>query len=311
MSSWPGAAAAKVSTTGAWRFTTNMAESPHQALDILLVGNTSTGKSALINKMIYSEDGVAKEAYDEQCKETLNVRDYHYSVEGVNGKIWDTPGLQDGMTDVGISRSRDIDTYTQHISDMKKGGFDKAGLVLYCIKLNNTRFQPEDRETIKNLTEEIGKEIWERTIFVMTFTNDTIDRLERKNRYRPGEKPVHEVFKNIMSNWRKVLHKEVQKAAGVSSGVAESIPVVPAGYEPESIEKVYLEDGNDWIESLWNVCKARKPQRKPWPHDSTRQRVITDHEKVQKLQKEFTSVMDNRKLSRMRRLRGDGERTLR
>ena len=263
-----------------------MAESPHEMLDILLVGNTSTGKSALINKMIYSEDGVAKEADDEQCKETLSVRYHRYSVEGVIGNIWDTPGLQDGTADVGIDGI---------LSDIKKGGFDKAGLMLYCIKLSNTRFQPEDREIIKILTKEIGKGIWERTIFVLTFANVTIDRLERKNRYRPGEKPVDEVFKDVMSSWRKVLRNEVQKA-GVSRGVAQSIPVVPAGYEPESIEKVYLEDGDDWIESLWKVCKARKPQ----PHDSTGQRVI--NKTVRKVQKVFTSVTD----SLSRRRGGDG-----
>ena len=235
---------------------TNMAESGSlPALDILVVGNTSTGKSALINKMI-EKDGEAKEADDEQCKETISVKDYDYSLEGLfAGKIWDTPGLQDGTAD-----DDDISD-DEHISEMKKkGGFDKAGLMLYCIKLSNTRFQPEDRETIKNLTKGLGRGVWGRAIFVLTFANDAIARLERKNKYRPLGKPVHEAFKDdIMSTWRTVLHTEVKKT-GVSSGVAESIPVVPAGYELNSIGKSYLEDGNDWIESLWNVCKARKPQ---------------------------------------------------
>lgn len=251
-----------------------MAEwSPPEALDILVVGNTSTGKSALINKMV-EKDGVAKEADDEQCKETLSVKDHVYSIEGFTGKIWDTPGLQDGTED-----DDDVDD-AKHISDMKKGGFDKTGIMLYCIKLSNTRFQPEDRETIINLTKGLGNGIWERAIFVLTFANEAIARLERKDKYRPLGKPVHEVFKDdVISTWKKVLHKEV-KNAGVSAEVAVSIPVVPAGYELDSIEKLYLENGNNWIESLWHECKARKPPA----HDSTISK---------KAQKLFTSVADS------------------
>ena len=61
-----------------------------------------------------------------------------------------------------------------------------------------------------------------------------------------------------MSTWKEVLRKEV-KRVGVSDSVAESIPVVPAGYEVS--ETFYPADGRtNWIESLWCVCNARKPQ---------------------------------------------------
>jgi GTPase SAR1 family protein len=222
-------------------------------MNVLVVGNTCTGKSALINKMI--EKDVAEEAEDEQSKGTVRVNVYDFrSVEGgVAGKFWDTPGLQDGADD-------DVESHdAECIRDMKEKGYgDKADLVLYCIKMSNTRFQEEDHRTIMNLSEGLGKGIWEKAIFVLTYANDVVARLERKHKHRPGKKPVPEIFKDVISTWEEVLRNEVKKA-GVSDSVAESIPVLPAGYEIS--ENFYPEDGRtNWIESLWCVCNARKPQ---------------------------------------------------
>jgi GTPase SAR1 family protein len=225
-------------------------------MNVLVVGNTCTGKSALINKMIGKD--VAEEAEDEQSKGTVRVNVYDFrSVEGgVAGKFWDTPGLQDGADD-------DVESHdAECIRDMKEKGYgDKADLVLYCIKMSNTRFQEEDHRTIMNLSEGLGKGIWEKAIFVLTFANDVVARLERKNKHRPGKKPVPEIFKDVVSTWEEVLRKEI-KRAGVNNSVAESIPVVPAGYEvSESFCPTDDSAKLNWIESLWCECNARKPQQ--------------------------------------------------
>ena len=234
-------------------------------MNVLVVGNTCTGKSALINKLIGKD--VAEEAEDEQSKGTIRVNVYDYqSVEGVTGKFWDTPGLQDGTDD-------DVEIHdAECIRHMKeKGCSDKTDLVLYCIKMSNTRFQEEDHRTIMNLTEGLGKGIWEKAIFVLTFANDVVARLERKHKHRPGKKTVPEVFKDVMSTWKEVLRKEV-KRVGIDDSVAESIPVVPAGYEIS--EKFYPEDGRtNWMESLWCLCNARKPQH--WSVTHSLRKLIT------------------------------------
>ena len=214
----------------------------NEATDILVVGNSCTGKSALINGMILEE--AAEEGAEAQGKGTIRVQAYSYSAGGVTVKFWDTPGLQDG-TDVDV----------EYIRDMKEEGCGKAQLMLYCIKMSNTRFQQEDHETIVNLTAGLGKEIWENAIFVLTFANDVIARLERKHKHRPGRKPLQEVFKDVVSTWKEVLSDEVEKV-GVDSKVAESIPVVLAGYE---IEKIGPNNDTNWRESLWNACKERMP----------------------------------------------------
>ena len=211
--------------------------------DILVVGNSGTGKSALINGM--TREDVAEEALDIQEKGTIGIQAYIHPVGDSTIKFWDSPGLQDGT---------DIDV--KYIRDMKEEGCDNVDLVLYCIKMSNTRFQPEDFETIMNLTKGLGKDIWEKAIFVLTFANNVVARLNRVHKRRPGKKPVHEIFKDLVSTWKEVLSMELKKA-GVDDEIAECIPVVPAGYE---IEKLCQGDDSNWMESLWHTCKVRREE---------------------------------------------------
>ena len=205
---------------------------------ILVVGNACTGKSALINKMIGK--GVARE-HEERVDERRKlgkINAYNYSVEGVSQATFlDTPGLHGGKCD-------DV----EYICYMKEIRCDKADRLLYCIKMSNTRFQQEDRETIIILTEKLGKEIWKNAVFVLTFANDVVARLERKHKHHPNRKPVQKAFKELVSTWKKVLSAEVEKTS-IDSKVAKSIPVVPAGYEVS--DKLYMEDDINWIEALW------------------------------------------------------------
>lgn len=215
--------------------------------DILVVGNSYTGKSALINEMIGRE--VAEEApVDIRKKGTIEVQVHPLSIgsRGVSVNFWDTPGLHNGM-------NVDMDC----IKDMKEEGCDNADIMLYCIKMSNTRFQEDDRKAIMSLTAELGEGIWERAVFVLTFASDVVARLKLKHKYRPGEKPVHRLFKDTVSKWKMALSKEVEKA-GVDSRVTASIPVVPVGYENEDL---LLDVSDNWRESLWNECVVRK--RKP------------------------------------------------
>ena len=217
---------------------------------ILVVGNACTGKSALINKMIGKGEAREHEERVDERRKLGKINAYNYSVEGVSATFLDTPGLHGGKCD-------DV----EYVCYMKEIRCDKADRLLYCIKMSNTRFQQEDRETITILTKELGKEIWKNAVFVLTFANDVVARLERKHKHHPNRKPVHKAFKELVSTWKKVLSAEVEKT-GIDSKVAKSIPVVPAGYELNSIEKSYLEDGNDWKEALWQVCtcKVQRPQ---------------------------------------------------
>ena len=59
-----------------------------------------------------------------------------------------------------------------------------------------------------------------------------------------------------MKGWKKVLVDAVE-SAGVDSEIAKCIPVIPAGY---AIEKLFPNDDDNWVESLWYT--KRGPEMK-------------------------------------------------
>ena len=213
---------------------------PHQkkSTNLLVVGNSGTGKSALINGLM--GENVAAEAFDTQEIGTISIRAYTHPNRDIT--FWDSPGLQDGT-------GRDV----KYISDLKKKGCANANIMLYCINMSNARFRREDHETIVNLTERLGESIWENAIFVLTFANDVIPRLTRQYK---GKAPVHVIFMDLLSTWKDILVAEVV-SAGVDRKIAKCIPVVPAGYR---IEKLLSDNGESWVESLWNVCAERRKE---------------------------------------------------
>ena len=206
---------------------------------ILVVGNTGTGKSALINGMIGEK--VAAEAALE--KGTTRVRAYIHPDNGV--RFWETPGLHGG----GVGED------VKNISNMKSEGCADADIVFYCVKMT-VRFQQEDQETIKNLTEGLGKRIWKNVVIVLTFANDVVAHLNRQHKRRPGKKSVHHIFKDLVKGWKKALVDAVG-SAGVDSEIAKCIPVIPAGY---AIEKLFPNDDDNWVESLWYTKRGAKMQ---------------------------------------------------
>ena len=208
---------------------------------ILVVGNSGAGKSALINRMMGKN--VAAEAVDVWEGGTSRIHAYTYP--GRDIRFWDSPGLQSGA-------SRDI----KYISDMKKEGCTNADLVLYCINMSNIRIREEDHITITNLTKALGKDIWEKSIFVLTFANDVVARLHRK--HQPGKPAVRENFTGLLSRWKDTL-VAIVKDAGVDIEVAKCIPVVPAGRETGNL----FETDDDWIASLWQACVERSKEVKP------------------------------------------------
>ena len=92
-------------------------------------------------------------------------------------------------------------------------------------------------QIIKNLTEGLGKGIWSKAIFVLTFANE----LEVSH------------IKTVMTSWKKHLVKSVNMDAGVDTKIAESIPTVLVGYD---VQQALPVDGN-WLRSLWNTCFER------------------------------------------------------
>ena len=209
-----------------------------------MTGKTGVGKSSLINGVIGKE--VAKEG-DSLDRETVTVRAYAFKYHEVDITIWDSPGLQDGF-----------DKEKEYIMDMLSKGCANSDLVLYCAKMTDTRFRKEDHDAIRKLTIGLGRDIWKNAIFVMTFANDVRARRERGQKLTPDEERKQNLtfFKQRIEEWR-AKHVGAVIEAGVDAKVAESIPIVPAGYDQEQA----LPDRDNWLSPLWYASILRMKER--------------------------------------------------
>ena len=174
---------------------------PSKDIQIIVVGKTGAGKSALINSIIDLEKEIAKESGgSDPCSE--GVHKYYCSnvVPGVNVTVIDTPGLQD-------IRQKE----QSYIQEMRS----KCGevtLVLYCMKMTDHRLTIDDKVAMQKLYHAFGPKFWERVVFVLTFANNERCKL-MDSRDAPGPEPYRtnravwlELKKQRFSG--RILHRE-------------------------------------------------------------------------------------------------------
>lgn len=123
----------------------------------LLVGRTGVGKSSFINSAFGRY--VAEISEYEAC--TKVVEYYAYNTDIGNIRLIDTPGLAED------DESCDIN----YLSLIKaKVDLDSVYATIYVSRLDETRFRPDEKRTLRLLTEYLGASIWRNTILVLTFS---------------------------------------------------------------------------------------------------------------------------------------------
>lgn len=119
-------------------------------VSILITGKTGTGKSSLVNAILGKEVAGVGKSLD---PETVRVTSFTANINGITVRIWDSPGLQDGL-------NNEV-AYLKDIENECKG---KVDLFLYCISIGpeNERFVTGSRdiESMCKLTAKLGIEIW-------------------------------------------------------------------------------------------------------------------------------------------------------
>ena len=231
-------------------------------INILVVGKTGDGKSALINSLLEVEGNFAKEG-EEVDSGTTSSHSYTYPniVPGINVTFIDTPGLQD---------SQDNELY--YIQGMKNECHE-ASLVLYCKKMTDHRLTSDDKHAMQKLYQVFGRKFWNRVVFVLTFANvENLKKWDRRDLDKKDDEPPNDKILDWDDLERKRLlhriqlrkkdlkefvtkHLQLHKAQRESLDTSQNLimfEALPAGYWDSRFDN--FPSGINWKQELLDVC---------------------------------------------------------
>ena len=184
---------------------------------ILVIGETGTGKSTLINNLLGKE--VAKVGHT-MYSQTLFVTPHELSVEGVPVVVYDTPGLEDTGAD------EDEKKHLEIMESLLARG--KIHLVIYCLKMTETRMRKGLIRTFEEY-HKIGVP-WERTVITLTFADRVEDTTSGK-----------------LFEMRQQVKATLTERVGVRSSTSERVKICPTAKDPS----IALPTGRPWYVPFW------------------------------------------------------------
>ena len=215
-------------------------KSGRRVINILATGKLASGKSALINGLIGEEVAPESESLDQETRE---MKKYSRNIDGIMFNVWDSPGLE--------ANTEDETENFERISE----AVPEPDLLLFCIRMDESRLRQQDLKTINHFSEVFGHEVWNHTVFTLTFANLVVP-------VRGKDDPVarKQFFDDRLLLWTKELREALIKV-GVDRGVSDKVSIVPIGYYREPV----LPNGQEnWLTAFWLVChQAMKEQARP------------------------------------------------
>ena len=150
--------------------------------------------------------------------------------------VFDTPGLADA--------TGNDEEYLRKIKE-KVIHFD---LFLFCTEMTSKRFRTDDLETIKKLTEALGKKLWDHALVVLTFANEVPLSSTKKT----DDVPDTTAFSDRFLAFKRKIKKHLV-AIGVPEITATNLPFAPAG----ELDDPRLPDREDWLTAFWIAAFKR------------------------------------------------------
>lgn len=132
------------------------------SLNIIVLGKSGVGKSATINS-IFGDTMVMTDAFEPA---TTSVREVSGTVDGVNIRILDTPGLRSPVTEQSFNR-KILSSVKRY---MKKFPPD---VILYVDRVDIQSIDLNDLPILRSITSSLGPSIWQHTILALTHAAST------------------------------------------------------------------------------------------------------------------------------------------
>ena len=217
-------------------------------INLLVIGRTGQGKSALVNSLIELERRITREgSYTDCCTETSQSYTYSNIIAGVDVTIVDFPGLRNNEHN--------------YIQEMK---CHEISLVLYCMKMIDHRFTNDDIIAMKKLHQVFGQKFWERVVFVLTFANrEMLEMWDNRDKDDENEEPDEndqdawkELKKERLTGRVQYFKEELAKffTKHVSQNAIQELEfkVCPAGYYVHKHDTAI--SFVDWKRNLIKLC---------------------------------------------------------
>ena len=222
-------------------------------INLLVIGRTGQGKSALVNSLIeLGIEIVSEGALTDSCTETSQYCIYPNAIPDVNVAIIDSPGLQD-------IQSKEH----KHIQELMNECHE-ISVVLYCMKMTDHRFTNDDEASLKKLHQMFGQKFWERVVFVLTFANtEMLKKWDSRDKDDKSKEPLNddtdaweklkrERLTGRVQNRKEQLNAFVPELLQLQFQKETDFEVLPAGYYDPKCDEIPR--GINWQRDLIAFC---------------------------------------------------------